>query len=265
LTARATDSAGIYAESAPITIIVGALVEKVTLVAIDDKSTWRYDRSGQDLGTEWRERSFNDSAWPEGKALIADETTTTVEPIRTPINRLNDAGEYVKTFYYRSHFTFSSTNTAGVKLQLRHVVDDGAVFYLNGTEIHRFGIAEGPVDATTDASGHENTYEGPYDIPATLLVQGDNLLAAEVHQSGGSSSDMVFGAELVATVPASGEELRFNAPLRQAGQLILSWTGTGKLQSAPAVTGPWVEVTGATNPFTVTSLSGAAAFYRLQP
>ena len=28
---------------------------------------------------------------------------------------------------------------AGTKLKLRHVVDDGAVFYLNGFEIHRFG------------------------------------------------------------------------------------------------------------------------------
>ncbi|MDO8632897.1 MAG: beta galactosidase jelly roll domain-containing protein, partial [Phycisphaerales bacterium] len=177
-------------------------MEKVTLLAIDDKTVWRYDRSGQDLGTAWREKSFDDSQWPQGKALIADEGTTTVEPIRTAISRFNDAGEYVRTFFFRGRFNFSSAVSAGIKLQLRHVVDDGAVFYLNGTEIQRFGIGAGvDVDYLTDASGHENAYEGPIDIPPALLVPGENVLAVEVHQSGGSSSDMVFGAELVASVP----------------------------------------------------------------
>lgn len=202
-TARATDSAGIFTESAPINISVGGQREKITLVAVDDKTVWRYDRSGQDLGTAWRDKAFDDSKWPQGKALIADESTTTVEPIRTPISRFNDTGDYVRTFYYRTHFTFSSPISSGIKLQLRHAVDDGAVFYLNGTEINRFSIAAGEVNFQTDASGHENAWEGPFDIPPTLLVQGDNLLTAEVHQSGGSSSDTVFGAELIATVPVT--------------------------------------------------------------
>lgn len=200
---RATDSAGLTTDSAPITISVGGLKKKLTLVAIDDTTLVRYDRSGQDLGTAWREKSYNDSAWPQGKMLIADETTTTIEPIRTAISRFNDNGEYVQTFYFRSKFNFAGPVTSGVRLALRHVVDDGAVIYLNGTEIHRFGIANDVVvDFTTSFGGHENAYEGPYDIPTTSLVQGENVLAVEVHQSGGSSSDVVFGAELIATVPA---------------------------------------------------------------
>ncbi len=204
ITARATDSAGLFFESAPISFAVGGQREKITLLAIDDKTTWRYDRSGQDLGTAWRGKNFDDSKWPQGKALIADESTTTVEPIRTPISRFNDANEYVRTFYFRTKFNFTSAVSPGIKLQLRHAVDDGAVFYLNGTEISRFGIAAGvTVDYLTDASGHENAWEGPFDIPATLLVQGENIFSVEVHQSGGGSSDMVFGTELVATVPVT--------------------------------------------------------------
>ncbi len=207
--ARVTDSAGLTADSAPLTISIGGEIQRLTLLAIDALTMWRYDRSGQDLGGTWREPGFNDGSWPSGPTLIADESTTTVEPIRTAISRFNDGGQYVKTFYFRSHFNFSGATTPGVKLTLRHVVDDGAVFYLNGTEIHRFGIAAGPVTAATDATGHENTYEGPFDIPVSALVDGDNVLAAEVHQSGGSSSDMVFGAELTATVPV----VRTNLPV----------------------------------------------------
>lgn len=201
-TARATDSAGIFASSAPVSISVGGLKEKVTLLAIDDKTTWKYDRSATDLGTAWKDKVYDDSKWPEGKALIADESTTTVEPIRTAINRFNDAGDHVTTFYYRTHFTFNGTVSPSVKLQLRHVVDDGAVFYLNGVEINRLGIAaDATFDFSTFFADHENAYAGPFDIPASLLVPGDNVLAAEVHQASSGSSDTVFGAELVATVP----------------------------------------------------------------
>ncbi|MBL9134589.1 MAG: hypothetical protein JNK85_01910 [Verrucomicrobiales bacterium] len=237
------------------------------LVAINDVTQWRYDRSGTDLGTEWRSRTFNDASWPQGKALIADESTTTVEPIRTAISRFNDNNEYVKTFYFRTRFNFGAVGDATVIAKLRHVVDDGVVFYLNGTEFHRFGIAEGPIDATTDATGHENAYEGPFEIPSSLLVPGENVLAAEVHQSGGSSSDMVFGAEVVVTLrPVGGgaaEPPKFNPPSVQGGNLVISWTSTGTLQAADSVAGPWSDVANASTPYTVPT-TAPLRFYRLK-
>ncbi|MCI0536811.1 MAG: Ig-like domain-containing protein [Verrucomicrobiales bacterium] len=250
---------------------VPCVPREIGLLKIDDATTWRYDRSGQDLGTEWRERAYNDSQWPQGKALIADESTTTVEPIRTAINRFNDANEYVKTFYFRGHFNFPGTSTAGAKLKLRHVIDDGAVIYLNGAEIHRFGIAaDVAVDATTDAGGHENAYEGPYDIPLDKLVPGENVLAAEVHQSGGSSSDMVFGIELIATITDCGTTEPPPTPkqpvmtvTRSAANIQISWTEGGTLQSADAVTGAWTDVANATSPHTAAA-SEAAKFFRVK-
>ncbi|MEO8428835.1 MAG: Ig-like domain-containing protein, partial [Verrucomicrobiota bacterium] len=245
-TARAVDSAGVFAEAAPVNILVGNPAKRATLVAIDDKTSWRYDRSGQDLGTDWRERSYDDSLWPEGKTLIADETTVTVEPIRTPISHFNDNGEYVTTFYFRTHFDLTGAITSDVKLRLRHVVDDGAIFYLNGVEIHRFGFdPDVVVDANTLAAGHENAYEGPFDIPIDSLVPGDNLLAAEVHQSNNSSTDIVFGAELAATYFGTGTtnaSAKFNPAVLQAGKIVISWTGAGTLQEANQVTGTYTDV-----------------------
>jgi hypothetical protein len=49
----------------------------------------------------------------------------------------------------------------------------------------------------------------------------------------------------------------------QAGNVILSWSGAGTLQSANEVAGPWTDVTGATNPQTITP-SAARKFYRLR-
>ncbi|MBI4661550.1 MAG: Ig-like domain-containing protein [Verrucomicrobia bacterium] len=177
------------------------------LVAIDDKQIWRYDRSGADLGTAWKEKIFNDNSWPQGPALIADESGATAEPIRTAISRMDDAGNPVTTFYFRTHFNFTG-NPAAILLSLRHVVDDGAIFYLNGTEISRFGFSAGTT-VTFDqfASGHENAYAGPFNVSTDSLVVGDNVLAVEVHQSDIGSSDIVFGAILEALAPDPNDML----------------------------------------------------------
>jgi hypothetical protein len=146
------------------------------------------------------------------------------------------------------------------------VVDDGFVLYLNGTEVYRFGVAVGQ-NSSTLASDHENKYEGPFDIPSSALVAGDNVLAAELHQGGATSSDAVFGLELIATITGGGggqpSGLKFTAVTRSGGNINIAWTGTGTLQSANAVTGPWTDVANATTPFSA-PISGAAKFYRLK-
>jgi hypothetical protein len=47
---------------------------------------------------------------------------------------------------------------------------------------------------------------------------------------------------ILALTPESGE-IRFLAPSLNADQIILQWTGSGELQQAPTVTGPWSTVT----------------------
>jgi hypothetical protein len=59
-------------------------------------------------------------------------------------------------------------------------------------------------------------------------------------------------------------ELRFVAPSVSGGQITLNWTGSGALESAPAITGPWTEVQGATTPFSEAVVAGQNRFYRLR-
>jgi hypothetical protein len=239
----------------------------VTLIPIDDKQKWRYENTGADLGTGWKDKAFNDAAWPEGAGLFALETGATAEPIRTPIKRQSPAGANIVTDYFRTHFTFTGDPTT-TKLQLRHVVDDSVAVYLNGVEVHRFFLpATGAITSATVAvpSDHENRYEGPFDIPATALVVGDNVIAAEVHQNSATSSDVVFGLELKAVVSGTPptSSLKFSLFSQAGVNLNLEWTGTGALQSADAITGPWVDVAAAKSPFSA-AIAGRAKFYRLR-
>ena len=261
-TARVTDSAGLIATTPAYPVSVGAPRELRNLLLMDDITTWRYNRSGTDLGTDWRANAYADNTWPVGFALIGEEPTAFTIPLRTPISRLTDDGTYIKTMYFRGRFNWTGT-TSGAKLSLRHVIDDGAVFYLNGTEVHRFGIDPAVVvDATTDATGHEQLLEGPYSIPETLLRNGENVLAVEVHQAGASSSDIVFGAELTATVPTGPQtgDPEFTKVQISGANLLLEWKN-GRLQSLPLLSpGPWVDVPGATSPYSTPATSGKRFF-----
>ena len=94
-------------------------------------------------------------------------------------------------------------------LRIRLVRDDGAIVYLNGQEVARSAFPEGdaPVGASTFAVGVSGSAEGIpliFGIPATLLVDGENVFAVEVHQASNNSSDLGFSLELEGDVLAAG-------------------------------------------------------------
>lgn len=189
-----------------LTLSAGAQIQaaEVTLIPIDANHKWRYENTGKDLGTTWKDKTFSDSAWPEGAAILGLDADGTTEPIRTVLTRTRPGttGRNIITDYFRTKFNFSG-NPATAKLQAKYYVDDGLVIYLNGVEVNRFGVPDGPVTATTLVPNNEgrNIFSGPFDISNAALVAGENVLAVEVHQSAADSSDVIFGLELKATVP----------------------------------------------------------------
>jgi len=107
-----------------------------------------------------------------------------------------------KTYYFRKSFNFGG-DPARAELLLSAVADDGAVFYLNGTEIYRFNVPAGPLTHSTLAQSSiaHATFSGPISVSAANLVRGANVLAVEVHQAASSGDpDMIFGADLTARV-----------------------------------------------------------------
>ena len=170
----------------------------MTLIAKD--STWRYLDDGSDQGTAWREADFDDSGWDSGPAQLGfnegDEATRI-------------ASGHI-TYYFRH--TFQVENAASVDaLALELLRDDGAVVYLNGTEVHRSNMPDGDIDFETVApvpvgGADESTYY-PAELPADALVDGDNVLAVEVHQNARTSSDVSFNLELATTTATESNDL----------------------------------------------------------
>jgi len=144
---------------------------------------WKYDDSGTNWGAAWKEIVFNDTAWRSGRGVLANESNARSISLTNTILRLtNSTGALVTNFYFRTHFTLTN-DPATVSLMVSNLIDDGAIVYLNGSEVYRINMPSGPVDATTLASG--GAVEGVFvltNLPQYAAVMGDNVLAVEVHQ-----------------------------------------------------------------------------------
>jgi hypothetical protein len=156
---------------------------------------WRYEQSGTDLGASWSMPDYDDLGWPAGPALLYATTSTLPAPKNTPLTLGPN------TFYFRTSFLYTGAPTV-LSLSLRHVVDDGAVFYLNGNEIVRFLMPTGAIRYTNFSSSAVGNaaLRAPVAVPLTNLVVGTNVLAVEVHQAANPGNDVAFGAELSAVV-----------------------------------------------------------------
>jgi len=101
------------------------------------------------------------------------------------------------TYYFRKHFYFNG-DPAYAELRLRTLVSDGAVFYLNGTEVYRQNMPTGPIAYTTPALSDVPLpgYSAPVEISTTSLAVGINVLAVEVHQAAGGTEGALLGVEL---------------------------------------------------------------------
>jgi len=173
-----------------------AVFQQATLRPIT--TVWKYNQSGIDLGTAWRASGYDDSSWPSGAALLFVEDGPLPAPKNTPLTLGRN------TYYFRTTFLFTGS-TNGLELRLHPVVDDGAVFYLNGEEARRINLDTDPIGYFTNASPgvSDATFTGPFTIPLTNLVSGTNVLAVEVHQASSNSTDVVFGTELLARTALS--------------------------------------------------------------
>ncbi|HOK77973.1 MAG TPA: lamin tail domain-containing protein, partial [Verrucomicrobiota bacterium] len=157
-------------------------------------NTWRYNQTANLDGVNWTSPSYDDSSWPAGQGVLADEDCNCLpQPIRTAL--ADNSGRM--TFYFRTTFNYTGS-LQGVQLRLTTILDDGAIVYLNGRAILRIGMPEGTPEYSTPASRTvtDANYEGPFTVSGTDLVTGINVLAVEVHQNNSGSSDLVWALHL---------------------------------------------------------------------
>ncbi|HTL56672.1 MAG TPA: lamin tail domain-containing protein [Candidatus Limnocylindrales bacterium] len=200
----------VTSQSAVLTVEYGAAGPGQTLHLLSYDSIWKYDQTDNLDEFDWKSPGYDDSAWPFGPGLLAAENNPAITPLIGTVledPRLPDPGvSSGHAYYFRTRVTlpadFYSVSLAGT-----YRCDDGAVIHLNGSESLRIRLPSGVIWNQTMATGFPPDSTGGTDAtsdePLALssgLVPGSNLIAVEVHQQNSSSSDIVWGLALDATV-----------------------------------------------------------------
>lgn len=162
----------------------------VTTQVVGTNGTWKYLDNGTDQGTAWQAPAFDDSSWASGPAPLGYGDPWIVTTMYSP----PAPNRYITT-YFRRHFT-APTGPVWTNLALSLMRDDGAVIYLNGDEVLRDNMPTGAIDyltwSSTIVGGADEYTFFPFNRDASGVVTGDNVLAVELHQRDGTSSDLTF-------------------------------------------------------------------------
>ncbi|TIC84808.1 PKD domain-containing protein [Nocardioides sp. GY 10113] len=170
-----------------------------TVTLLGPNTAWSYWDQGT-TPTGWNTPGFDASAWPTGIPRLGygDTFDTTI------LGYGPSASSKYLSYYFRASFTLSAI-PEGLGLLLSS--DDGAVVYLNGTEVARDNMPSGTITGDTralsDRSGGAETALAGFALDPALLTTGTNTLAIEVHQSSRGSSDMGLDVELDAQSSAT--------------------------------------------------------------
>ena len=164
--------------------------------SITKGSVWKYLAPLSAAGApaaNWSSIAYSDASWGSGVTPIGYGGDGEVTAIPT------DSGRPF-TVYFRKKFNVTgAAGIPGLRLNLRR--DDGAVVYLNGVEKWRSNMPQGVgVTYDTPARGvvfleHETTWYAR-EVRSAGLVEGENVVAVEVHQYNAPSSDLSFEFEL---------------------------------------------------------------------
>ncbi len=201
---------------AVVETIADDAAERVAVTLVDDNTQWKYlddntDTAGDSTAegydrTSWTAENYDDSAWKTGvgpfgskKGNAALETGYTAATVLDGCNGSNDTPAY---FFCTTFNVESLADMAELTGTVQ--CDDGLIVYINGTRVAAFE------DTACDANGNslgsaitENLQYGGSNggTPRTntftltdlsVLHEGENTLAVELHQGRQTSSDLWF-------------------------------------------------------------------------
>ena len=246
----------------------------------DLTKAWRSSASNLD-GVSWQAPGYDDSGWPEGPGLLWVDTRAggpnpAVKFRNTQLPENPATHLPYTTYYFRTHFTFTN-GPAGTVMAFTNYIDDGALFYLNGVEIRRINLAAAPSTISNSTLANAYNCGGDATCPVvfsvsgnllTNLVQGDNVLAVEVHNYAAGSPDITFGSALFFSQPPVAVPRLYL--LVSGPYLTFYWNGTGYTLQQTADLGlsgsGWTDVPGPVtrSPYSVVNENTGRLFYRLR-
>jgi hypothetical protein len=186
-------------------MLAGAIVHAQTTAIFDFGSQWKYLDNGSNQGTAWRDLSFADASWNTGSGFFGygdSWITTCVNACGTVSCNPSCGSKYITT-YFRKIINIQDTATLdSVRLSIAR--DDGMVVYINGVEVWRDNMPAGTITYTStapSAQGGADEYTPIVkSIPISAFASGNNIIAVELHQQSGTSSDLTFNMEALGVI-----------------------------------------------------------------
>lgn len=220
---------------------------------------WRYTddpvRLAQIQGTEWTGPDFDDSGWLTGTGAFGANNgrleALTHDCVPTVcLRHYEPDGDAMPTYYFRLAFTAGAADMAK-ELNVDITYDDAALVYLNGQIIASCNAPEGGYPSPNAYGCGEVCVDpetGTVALDASLLREGTNILAVELHQANDSSTDVYFDMGYIYSHSPEEEQ---NAALRNDTVCLgVGPDGSGMLVcwQGPISRGACVLVTGADDP-----------------
>lgn len=166
-------------------------------VAVEIGDEWLYRKGTSAASADWAAASFDDTSWLQGDTGLGygdgDDATTLADM----------SGNYL-TVYARKNLSYDGSFAID-SLMLEIGYDDGFVAYINGQEVARDNMPAGQPAFDTEATAAIEPTTNFYDLSSFIgsIVNGDNVLAIEIHNSSIASSDLSFLPRLRVNMDAS--------------------------------------------------------------
>lgn len=156
---------------------------------IGPEAEWSYKAASADQTHEWRDLDFDDADWQSGAAPLGfgwgDEATI-----------LKSSGSITRLF--RRRFSIEDTSTVS-DLLISLQADDGCAVFINGQPVARTRLSDdaGPTTLAAEAAPADGRHSVWTSVNPDVLLDGENVVAVEVHQEHAASADLWFKLELV--------------------------------------------------------------------
>lgn len=164
-------------------------------VSVPSGSAWSWRYSADPLPADWNAVAFDASSWASGSAVLARGVATAA----TNIDPTNLATKPLSAQFRHSVTVTDAASVANGTVTV--TADDGVVVYLNGVELGRANLGAGTLTQNsyataapraTTAAANKVTFA----VPANLLVEGTNVIAASVHANYRGTPDLSFDLAL---------------------------------------------------------------------
>lgn len=163
---------------------------------------WHYYDGGSLDDKNWTAFTYGMNGWKKGVAPLGYASKDL--GVRTKVSYGSNSSDKRPTCYFRTDVTLPSDDVQGITLD--YLCDDGFVIYVNGKEAGRYNMPAGkPTYGTFTPSYSGDGDAGQLTLDPKLFRVGTNVLAVEVHNCSGTSSDLLWDASLTAVLVEDGE------------------------------------------------------------